>query len=1500
MSNIIKSEGWKYYEQEWFNTHGSWPDWGDYAVDGSGYIRIKIKNENNVTIGRRFVISGVIRAARDKSSNPNILYYPLVSDNGEGDKCASCLIEIPKENNTIHGTQIHILGVKSNSNYDYIINTHEFEIKLVKLMRARHEVNYGSRMPRLPPFFPITSLADGAFEGQTNLKEIKFNTPNIIKIGTSAFNNTGITKLELPNTIGKLQDGLSELAFTNNPRLIEVILPDDIHEIPVGCFSECVSLEKINLHNLRAIRRHAFKDTAIINIHISSNTKTIEADVFSRSNESRRVAIDFWSRFEDYSNTLDSSLNDAHGDLIPWMKTHLHNGYHYALIQSINYNIQFDLPIYSIEDTSWNNSRNWQYENVWLMNNTLVNYSDISYADDVSGNWPDGISKDFIQIPQNSEGTIDDVTGPNYRLAHVNFTIQNFPFIDNSFAKSGGIFDTISDLSDNIASEYGDYSTVYNNGWVYWLRNQIETSIQRRQEVINYQNQTSNAVFQELSGNDLIAYYYPAQGGFINIENNSDSFYETRIKIPETVVFSYDDDVEIIEYDSSVSISGDLGPNRYYPYTTYNPGSNSLPDPSSNERDGINQGGILSIRDPSRGRILENIIQLTYDVINKNNIVFLIGKNKLYDTKIFINGRNEPLPNIKRGTTTEFSRSERDDLGVSFTTPYLEPASNIKNLVLVHTALIALTDERSQRALTKTFSIIMFLAQQYNAVALASYVSLDEYDISNNDISGVNNSNWPFGSHSLFHPASFWLGNNGGPYVCSSDASNIFPEPRPYSANDISNSLGMYSILSRRQKNISSKNIRTSYSNRDDISYLNSSITSGMGVYSTRAAVNQLIWTDDIELGNDHMIIKFFARYPDYERNESVFSSGDASPPPNYIPRALDASVNLGGMGITFSAYTINPIDLQSQCGVYLNRYSSFNDYNNMIDPFLDPSFIRSNSNGGWISDTASYESMQDFMDNSGGHIQGANSYPYVYNIIIDSEPLNDTSNNQYPTLSPTYRLKDTNIWRFHWNDVKTFPAIQAYADIQAEYDYGGANYTPPDDPSEMGDTMGPVIDYDATASPIWWEVIALGASLWNISVAEWVIPTYLRNIIKFIIPPYCNETDNSYNTTYISCLNSFKGQIIFNPSANQSVQGSRGSNITQSELESELANSSGSDWPPIGAFIPRNTANVIWAPDENVFRSGAEISFQWERPHISLRFSHYITDGKKIRSLGQYIETTGTPMGMWGGVPHENTINTILYNNDKDTDYVIQYPAYDYIGIHPPEKNYAISELVGPADQWGEYSHIDILGDHPFQMMWVTGDNSDALQIDPIVDYPILEREIYFGLTPNMNYDVSYVINIIQNITDILDDGSFGHFINSNAASYNAPLQNIDIVEFTRNYVVDENLISIIANGQYVVNINQQTTSTIYTEDICNNGTNMILGYTYNEPSNEIFYYKSDISWSDNELPDIPLARQKINFIYNPIGNEFDPSRSNIIDMVDIEHNSFLSYMRTNHPGQY
>ena len=1114
MSNIIKSAGWEYYEQLWFDEYGSMPQWGEYDVGGTGHIRIKIKDKKtNDTIGRRFVISGVIRATRDKSSNPNILYYPLVPDNGEGPKCASCLIEIPKENNTIHGTQIYILGVKSNSNYDYIINTHDLELKLITLMRDRQEINYGGRMSNLPPFFPITSINGGAFEGQTNLKEIKFNTPNIIKIGTSAFNNTGITKLELPNTIGKLQDGLSDLAFANNPRLIEVILPDDIYEIPVGCFSGCVSLEKINLHNLRAIRRHAFKDTAIINIHISSNTKTIEANAFSRSNESRRVAIDFWSMYEDYSNTLDSSLNDEHGyQLSSWMKTHLHNGYHYALIQSINYNIEFDLPIYCIEDTYWDNSRNWQYENVWSMNNKLVNYSDISYADDLNGNWSGGISKDFIEIPQNSEGTIDDVTGPNYRLAHVNFTIQNFPFIDNSFAKSGGIFDTISDLSDNIASEYGDYSTVYYYVWVYWLRNQIETSIHRRQEVINYQNQISDTVFQELSGNDLIAYYYPAQGGFINIENNSDSFYETRIKIPETVVFSYDDDVEIIEYDSSVSISGDLGPNRYYPYTTYNPGSNSLPDPSSNERDGINQGGILSIRDPSRGRILENIIQLTYDVINKNNIVFLIGKNKLYDTKIFINGRNEPLPNMKRGTTTEFSQQERNDLGVSFTTPYLEPVSNIKNLVLVHTALIALPEERSERALTKMFSILMFLAQQYNAVALASYVSLDEYDISNNDISGVNNSNWPFGSHSLFHPASFWLGENGGPYVCSSDASNIFPEPRPYSANDISNSLGMYSILSRRQKNINSKNIRTSYSNRDDISYLNSSITSGMGVYSTIAAVNKLTWTDDIELGNDHIIIKFFARYPDYERNEAVFSTEDFEngniTEPNYIPRSADATVDLGGMGFTFTAYTINPIDLQSQCGVYLNRYSSFNDYNNMIAPFLNPSFMR--SNGGWISDTATYVSMQDFMDNSGGHIQGANSYPYVYNIIIDSEPLNDTSNNQTPPLSPTDRLRDTDVWRFHWNDVKTFPAIQAYADIQAAYDWGIVNYTPPDDPSEMHNTMGPVIDYDATASPIWWEVIALGASLWNtLSVAEWVIPTYLRNIIKFIIPPYCNETDN-------------------------------------------------------------------------------------------------------------------------------------------------------------------------------------------------------------------------------------------------------------------------------------------------------------------------------------------------------------------------------------------------------
>ena len=181
-----------------------------------------------------------------------------------------------------------------------------------------------------------------------------------------------------------------------------------------------------------------------------------------------------------------------------------------------------------------------------------------------------------------------------------------------------------------------------------------------------------------------------------------------------------------------------------------------------------------------------------------------------------------------------------------------------------------------------------------------------------------------------------------------------------------------------------------------------------------------------------------------------------------------------------------------------------------------------------------------------------------------------------------------------------------------------------------------------------------------------------------------------------------------------------------ESELNTILYNNaisnSNESWPPIGEFIPRKTANRIWAPDNDVFRSGAQISLQWERPHISLRFSHYITDGKKIRSLGQYIEASGIPLGMPGS-PGENTINTILYNNDRDTDYVIQYPAYDYIGIHPPEKNYAISELAGVADQWATYSYIDILGDNPLQTEWVIGDNSDALMIAPHIDYPILEE---------------------------------------------------------------------------------------------------------------------------------------------------------------------------------
>ncbi|ELP89528.1 hypothetical protein EIN_127160 [Entamoeba invadens IP1] len=71
------------------------------------------------------------------------------------------------------------------------------------------------------------------------------------------FNNTTITKIEIPNNITNIGD----FCFACATQLERVVLPSSITELPPFCFDNCVSLKTINLEHIKKIGMGCFDNT---------------------------------------------------------------------------------------------------------------------------------------------------------------------------------------------------------------------------------------------------------------------------------------------------------------------------------------------------------------------------------------------------------------------------------------------------------------------------------------------------------------------------------------------------------------------------------------------------------------------------------------------------------------------------------------------------------------------------------------------------------------------------------------------------------------------------------------------------------------------------------------------------------------------------------------------------------------------------------------------------------------------------------------------------------------------------------------------------------------------------------------------------------------------------------------------------------------------------------------------------------------------------------------
>ena len=139
----------------------------------------------------------------------------------------------------------------------------------------------------------VTSIGSMAFYDCVSLKDI--NIPaSVKKIGDDAFNNSQLNKIIYYNNgrtcydwVGiedscpaklVIEEGvvsIDEYAFSNNNRIIEVVLPESLKEIKYEAFYDCPNLRKINIPQNCVIRNHALKECSSLNLLLLSDSGTV-------------------------------------------------------------------------------------------------------------------------------------------------------------------------------------------------------------------------------------------------------------------------------------------------------------------------------------------------------------------------------------------------------------------------------------------------------------------------------------------------------------------------------------------------------------------------------------------------------------------------------------------------------------------------------------------------------------------------------------------------------------------------------------------------------------------------------------------------------------------------------------------------------------------------------------------------------------------------------------------------------------------------------------------------------------------------------------------------------------------------------------------------------------------------------------------------------------------------------------------------------------------------
>lgn len=122
----------------------------------------------------------------------------------------------------------------------------------------------------------LTEIPSNAFQGCTKLAIVDFG--QVKCIGIRAFTETGLTQLELPNTVEQIGDS----AFSECLNLSHAVLPDSVTQMGEYLFEKCSALENVQLPaGIKLIESATFLNCANLqSIQIPEGVDTIESDAF--------------------------------------------------------------------------------------------------------------------------------------------------------------------------------------------------------------------------------------------------------------------------------------------------------------------------------------------------------------------------------------------------------------------------------------------------------------------------------------------------------------------------------------------------------------------------------------------------------------------------------------------------------------------------------------------------------------------------------------------------------------------------------------------------------------------------------------------------------------------------------------------------------------------------------------------------------------------------------------------------------------------------------------------------------------------------------------------------------------------------------------------------------------------------------------------------------------------------------------------------------------------